>query len=62
MTNTYRPVHSAFESLRAAFLTPRMTVRGRPACFATNEQLTSLGFSHLQGNATRRFDRLHTCR
>lgn len=62
MTNPYRPVHSAFESLRAAFMTPRLTVRGRPAAFATNEQLTAAGFAGVHGSPTRHFDRLHTCR
>lgn len=45
MTNRFRPVHSAFESLQAARLLPRQHLQGRPALFATNEQMTALGFS-----------------
>lgn len=45
MTNRFRPVHSGFESLQAARLLPRLHLYGRPALFATNEQITALGFA-----------------
>lgn len=45
MTHRSRPVHSAFESLQAARLPPSPHLQGRPTLFATNEQITALGFS-----------------
>lgn len=45
MTHRFRPVHSGFESLQAARLLPRLHLQGRPATFATNEQITALGFA-----------------
>jgi hypothetical protein len=47
MTYRARPVHSIFESLQAARLAPRAHVRGRPALFVTNEQLSALGFARM---------------
>lgn len=41
MTFRHRPVHCAFDGLKAAVLASRRAVRGRPACFATNEQITA---------------------
>lgn len=45
MTNRSNPVHSVFESLQAAWLLQRLSAGGRPASFATNEQLSALGLS-----------------
>ncbi|MBB4065686.1 hypothetical protein [Gellertiella hungarica] len=54
MNNRINRVHSAFESLQAAILMQRLSVRGRPACFATNEQLSALGLSRPGSRAARR--------
>ena len=45
MTNRFRPVHSGFESLQAARILAQFHLHGRPALFATNEQITALGFA-----------------
>lgn len=54
MFNRSRPVHSAFESLQVAIRSPRMTERGRPAHFATNEQITALSLAHPAPRSGRR--------
>lgn len=56
MTNRSDRVHSAFESLKAAIRFQRLAVAGRPACFATNEQLSALGMMRPGARASRRQD------
>ncbi len=56
MSNRSDRVHSAFESLRAAIRIKRNCVVGRPACFATNEQLSALGMMYPGSRAARRHD------
>ena len=56
MTNRSDRVHSAFESLKAAIRFHRVSVAGRPACFATNEQLSALGLMRPGAQASRRHE------
>lgn len=53
MTFRHRPVHCAFDGLKAAILATRRAVRGRPACFATNEQITASSGSFPQAQLSR---------
>lgn len=56
MSNRIDRVHSAFESLKAAIRSRRHAVAGRPACFATNEQLSALGLMRPASRTSTRGD------
>ena len=56
MTNRSNPVHSVFESLQAAWLLQRLSAGGRPASFATNEQLSALGMMRPASRTATRGD------
>jgi hypothetical protein len=49
MTSRFRPIHSGFETLRAAGVGPRSTQGYHRFGSATNEQLTSRAMAHPAG-------------
>lgn len=58
MTFRHRPVHCAFDGLKAAVLAPRRAVRGRPASFCTHEQITASTGHFAQSPVSRQHETL----
>lgn len=56
MSNRIDRAHSTFDSLKAAIRSHRTAFIGRPACFATNEQLSALGLLRTGAQSAHRYD------
>lgn len=56
MSNRFDRAHSVFDSLKAAIRSQRTAFIGRPASFATNEQLSARGLVRSSGQSARRYD------